>query len=243
MLIHELQQKIVESFQPIPLLSPDPDWGFTTSSLKQSIFFSLPSVSVTPDASSVVFSKRFMEDLRLARFLPNKRYKHDVFDMMVRKYGFLHFQAAGLERGSFLELELEIVFEEGVNFDQAIRNLKTMWKQHMWDFLKDYKKNKTVRRISLETLSNLLPTLEFKGEGFWFRRKVIGVLGELVEEVDPEKVIDALKEPGEKIQVVRVCHDLAGINRDQFVFSFRRTKRGETAANADSRNSKQGTVF
>lgn len=181
-----------------------------------------------------------MEDLRLARYLPNKRYKHEMFDMMVRKYGFLHFQSQGVERGSFLELDLEIQFDSEVQFEEAIRQFKTMWKQHMWEFLQDYKKDKNVRRIGLKALESILPMLEFRGEGFWFKRKLKGLLGESVEDLKPDQVLQILKEPGEKIQVVRVNHDFAGYNQNQFVFSFRRTKGGETADNANAGNSKTG---
>ena len=120
-----------------------------TKNISQSIFINLPLKEIQLKAMKFLPADKFSNDLKIARLLPNKRLKYEYFNMMVKKYGFLYWQLPAVQLGNFAELEVKIEFKKPLKLEAAIKRMKGMWKNHMWKFLQEYKKNSERREIKI----------------------------------------------------------------------------------------------
>ena len=213
-----IQSKMVENFQPLPPLAAEVDWEMKTSRVTQSVFISLSLNEMSLEVDKLQPTNSFLSDLKIARSLQFKRLKYEYFNMLVRKYGFLYWQEPSVETGSFLEIEVDLVYQGQVDFKEALRTLKTMWKKHLWRFLKDFKVY-SERRISEETLEDLLENLEIDGEGYRFFRRFKGLNGEKPFSGDFEKVKTKMKMPKSEI-LVKSSTRYWDYNNSQFIFNF-----------------------
>ena len=229
MLINNLQQKIIEKLQPLSALEGEIDWNMKVTNIYQSVFVSLSTKKVTIQPETLKPSEKFLTDLETCRLLPNLLFKYQFFNMMVRKYGFLCWQLPSIELGNFLEIECKIEFEEEVRLEEAIKQLKAMWKTHLWQFLQDYKKIKE-RKISFETLKELLNEVDADGKGFRFTRSVKGLKGKLVEpgSLKLGPVTEQLMSKGDETHFVSSDNPCWTINDDQLVFKFSPSKSNES---------------
>ena len=209
---------MVEDFQPLPPLAPEVNWDLKTKRITQSIFITLSLNEMWLELTELEPTNSFLADLKVARSLQYKRLKYEYFNMMVKKYGFLFWQEPSVDIGSFLELEVDLVYEKEVTLKEAMRTLKTMWKNHMWGFLKDYKVH-SERRLSRETVKGMLENLEEDGDDFRFFRRFKGMNGERPKTSDFEKVFGKMTAPVSMV-LVKTTNQFWDYNGGQFVFNY-----------------------
>jgi hypothetical protein len=218
MIASSLQEKLTRQFQPLPPLGPEIDWDLKTTRLTQSIFVTLSVNEMWLEISKLEPTNSFLLDLKTARSLEYKRLKYEYFNMMVKKYGFLFWQEPSVDTGSFLEIEVDLVFEKALPFKDAIRTLKTMWKNHLWQFLQDFKVYPE-RRLSVGSLKTLLEDFETEGEGYRFFRKFKGLNGDNPTGLGFDTVFDKMKMPVSAV-LVRSNNRFWDYNGCQFVFHY-----------------------
>lgn len=209
---------MVEKYQPLPPHAAEIDWDLKTTRITQSIFITLSVDEMWLEIDKLEPTNSFLNDLKIARSLQFKCLKYEYFKMMVKKYGFLFWQEPSVDLGSFLELEVDLVYEKGVDLREAIRTLKTMWKNHMWKLLKDFKVF-SERRLSKQVLEELLSGAESEGEGYRFFTRFKGLNGDKPKITKFEQVFSQMKMPSDLV-FVRSNNREWGINSDQFVFNF-----------------------
>lgn len=213
-----IHQRTVQHFQPLSPLPPEIDWQLKTKRITQSIFVTLSVNELWLEIDKLEPTKSFLLDLKTARSLQYKRLKYEYFNMMVEKYGFLFWQEPSVDTGSFLEFEVDLVFEKELSFKNALRTLKTKWKSHLWQFLQDFKVFPE-RRLSKKTVAGLLENLEIDGEGHRFSRRFKGVHGEKPGNAAFENVFNKMKMPISSV-LVRTSNRFWDINECQFVFNY-----------------------
>lgn len=239
MLIRNLQQKIIQKNQPLPVLDPEINWDLKTLNVVQSIYLNLPLKKIHLDPANMKPTPVFLQDLQICRMLPNKRLKYEFFNMMVRKYGFLYWQLPSLELGNFLELECQIEFKNAVKLEEAVKQLKAAWKNHLWKFLQDFKKN-SERRISIETLKDLTEPLVIEGDDIKFSRKIKGICGSSAQYKSFEPIWEKLTSTSSELFFVRAQNIFWDINQDQFIFRFHPFKNRNSTMNKSSANIIEG---
>ena len=218
MLINNIQTKMIENFQPLPPLPAEVNWEMKTKRVTQSVYLTLSLNEMSLEIDKLQPTNSFLSDLKVARSLQFKRLKYEYFNMLVQKYGFLYWQEPSVDTGSFLEMEIDLVYQDQVDFKEALRTLKTMWKKHLWKFLKDFKIY-SERRISKETLKDLMENLEVDGEGYRFFRRFKAINGEKPKTNDFEKILTKMKMPISEV-LVRSSTRYWNFNNSQFIFNF-----------------------
>jgi hypothetical protein len=209
---------MIEKYQPIPPIDPEINWEMNSKRITQSVFITLSVDEMWVELDKLKPTTSFLNDLKIARSLKYKRLKYEYFNMMVEKYGFLFWQEPSLDVGSFLELEIDLIYSKNIDLKEAVRTLKTMWKNHLWNLLKDFKVFPE-RRMSKDTFKDLLKTVEDDGQGYRFLRRVKGINGQSPKNLDFEQVFDQMKMPLDPI-FVRCSNREWSINDGQFIFNF-----------------------
>lgn len=219
--MNNLQQKIIEKYQPIPPIDPEINWAMRTKRITQSVFITLSVDEMWVEIDKLQPTNSFINDLKIARSLKYKRLKYEYFNMMIQKYGFLFWQEPSLDIGSFLELEIDLIYSKEIDLKEAVRTLKTMWKNHLWSFLKDFKVFPE-RRVSKDTFKDLLEHVDEEGKGFRFVRRVKAINGQTPKELNFEIVFNQMKMPVDSV-FIRSSNREWDINDGQFVFNFANT--------------------
>jgi hypothetical protein len=186
--------------------------------ITQSVFITLSTDEMWLEIDKLEPTSSFLNDLKIARSLKYKKLKYEYFNMMIEKYGFLFWQEPSLDVGSFLEIEIDLIYSKKIDLREAVRTLKTMWKTHLWQFLKDFKVYPE-RRLSQETFKDLLKDVEDEGEGYRFIRKVKGINGQTPKNLIFEQIFDQMKMPVDSV-FVRSNNREWDINSSQFIFNF-----------------------
>lgn len=209
---------MVQKYQPLPPREPEINWELKTTRITQSIFITLSVEEMWLEIDKLEPTNSFLNDLKIARSLQFKFLKYEYFKMMIKKYGFLFWQEPSLDLGSFLEFEVDLVYENEVDLKEAIRTLKTMWKNHMWKFLKDFKVFPE-RRLSKQVLEEMLSDSGNDGDGYQFFKRFKAINGQKPKITKFDQIFSQLKMPSDLV-FVRSNNREWEINSDQFVFNF-----------------------
>jgi hypothetical protein len=226
MLIRDLQSRIIQDLQPTEPKSIDVEWAVETKSITQSVYLTLSTLKLQLDPKRMEPTDDFLKDLNLCQNFEYLKVKNNFFKMLAKKYGFLHWQFPSLDKGSFIEIECEIRFTKTVRFEEAWKQMKSMWKKHMWEFLQDFKSTPD-RRISFRALKEFYKDTDEDGKEFRFFRRLKGVSGEKPGEITFEQIQKKLRKP-EKLIFVKGGNKNWSINSEQFIFNLSPTKSGET---------------
>lgn len=241
MLIEHIQKQVVQSHMPSKPPELNVEWSMETQKITQSIYLTLSLQKVDVNPSKMIPSEEFLNDLDMCKNFEYLRVKHNFFKMLVRKYGFLYWQAPSFDKGSFVEIECEINFDKKVRFEEAWKQMKAMWKSHLWEFLQDFKACKE-RRISFNTLKALVNEVDCDGEGFRFFRRLKGVNGRHLNEPEFGKIKQMLEKP-EHLIFVKSLNEVWTNNSEQFIFHLSPTKSGSKIENRGAQMSTITGIF
>jgi hypothetical protein len=191
--------------------------------MKQSINFLFPVYEMSFSGQNLKFSKEFREDLRICRYLDLQTLRNEYFKYIINRYGFFWPGECVFELGGYIEIECELVLENGLSFREATIMMQILLKKYIRNFLDAYRESPD-KTIKGEILSTIIPDLEADDFGYLFTRKVKSINGKKGKWSNIGKLIREIRNLGPDSQIIKIHHSCTSNNSSQFFLNLKPPK-------------------